>query len=87
MSDVLRLKSSITSRSVDGEVVAVDMEGGVYLAVNPTGALLWPLLEAGATEPALIAQLLESFDVDAPRAEAEVAGWLAWLNEHALLER
>ena len=39
---VLRLRpEAVHFREVDGEIVAVDVAGGEYVAVNRSGSMLW----------------------------------------------
>ncbi|HYN96791.1 MAG TPA: PqqD family protein [Pilimelia sp.] len=72
-------------RLVDGEIIALDLASEEYLAVNRTGAALWPLLAAGATEDDLTDQLVRVFDVPAPAASADVATFVAGLRTRGLL--
>ena len=73
-------------REVEGEVVALDVRTSQYLAVNRTGAVLWPLLAAGTDREALVAAVLGEFEVDAATAERDVDAFLARLGEQDLLE-
>jgi len=72
-------------REVGGEVVALDLASSRYLAVNESGAALWPLLAQGSTRPALAAHLQATFGVDAERATADVDAFLADLAARGLL--
>ena len=38
----------------DGEAAVIDLRSGSYFSLNPTGALLWPLLVEGTTTAALV---------------------------------
>lgn len=88
MSDVVRLrKDKLEWREVEGEVVALDGTASEYLAVNRSGAELWPLLAEGATRVQLAARLSEAFGLDADRAAEDVEAFLAALDERGLLER
>ena len=84
---MLRLRQQgLEWRQVDDEVVALDLDTARYLATNRTGALLWDQLAAGATREALIARLMESWDLDEARAAADVDAFLAMLSDRGLLE-
>ena len=74
-------------REVEGEIVAVDLRRSVYLAVNPTGAMLWGDLVHGSTRQALIGRLLERCEIDRGRAEHDVGAFLDALREQDLLEQ
>jgi hypothetical protein len=74
-------------RLLEGEVLAIDLANSRYLAVNPSGALLWPLLADGATEEELSKALGEHFGLEPQRAKADVEGFLRWLDSQSLLLR
>lgn len=85
---VLKLRAeAVDWREVEGQVVALDRAGSVYLAVNGTGAALWPAIVEGATRNQLVGLLLETFDVDAARAAVDVDAFLADLSRRNLFER
>jgi Coenzyme PQQ synthesis protein D (PqqD) len=73
-------------REVEGEVVALDVRASQYLAVNRTGAVLWPLLVAGTDREALVAAVLAEFEVDSATAQRDVDAFVAALREQDLLE-
>lgn len=85
---VLKLRAdAVDWREVEGQVVALDRAGSVYLAINQSGAALWPAIVQGATRARLVQILLDTFDVDPARAAADVDTFVAGLSERHLLER
>ena len=60
-------------RETGSEIVVLDLRGSVYFGLNPTAARLWKMLAAGATRGALVARLVDEQQVDAGRAEDDVA--------------
>ena len=84
---VLRLRATgLTWLETDGELVALDEQAATYLSGNPAAALLWPELAAGATKDDLVEALLDAFEVDRPRAEADVEAFVADLQARNLLQ-
>jgi len=79
------LADGVEWRTVDGEIVALDIKKGIYFALNRTGALLWESLSAGTTEPALASQLVERFDLDPTAAQGDLDEFLAGLRTNGLL--
>lgn len=78
--------AAVEWRRVDDEIVALHLETSMYLAINASGRLLWERLAAGgATRADLIAHLRAEFDLDEPRATADVDAFLAGLREQDLL--
>jgi hypothetical protein len=82
-----RLKNEFLEwREVEGEIVAMDLRRSTYLAVNRTGAVLWPLLARGTTAEELAEAVTEAFEVERDVAERDVDAFLLMLREHDLLE-
>jgi hypothetical protein len=73
-------------REVEGEVVALDLRNNTYVAINRTGAAIWPALVSGADREELVRRITETFDVPEERAAADLDAFLAELAEHDLLE-
>ena len=87
MSELLQLRSEgLEWRAIDGEVVALDTRASTYMAINDSGAVIWPALAAGATRSELIAKLSEHFDVDGAVAADDVDAFVTALREQGLLE-
>lgn len=82
----LRLRPGVEWQQVDDEVVALDLASSAYLAVNDTGALLWPLVAAGTTEGQLVDALTARFTVDVERARADVGAFVARLRSMSLVD-
>lgn len=83
----LRLRpDALDWREVEGEIVALDVRASTYLAVNTTGATMWPSLIEGATRDELVGQLQGRFDLEQSRAEADVDAFLKTLRGRDLLE-
>jgi hypothetical protein len=84
----LRLRPGrVDWRRIEDEIVVLDLERNEYIAVNPSGALLWPLLAGGSDAAQLAVALQDAFAVDEPTARRDVAAFLASLDEQGLLER
>lgn len=66
--------------------MALDLRSKTYLAVNSTGAALWPALVSGADREELLARLLEGFSVSRKQAAADLDAFLAELAAQDLLE-
>jgi hypothetical protein len=72
-------------REIDDEIVALDAQGAVYLAVRGSGALLWRLLANSTTRDGLVEVLVERYEVDASRAGDDVDAFLSTLSQRGLL--
>ena len=83
---VLRLKPGLEWQHVDDEVVVLDLSSSAYLAVNGTGAALWPLVAAGTTERQLVEELTARFPIGVAQAHTDVIQFTTQLRDLALLE-
>jgi hypothetical protein len=73
-------------RTVEGEIVALDIRTSTYLAINRSGARLWPMIVQGTDRETLVNRLVTDYDVDTARATADVGAFLDLLGERGLLE-
>jgi Coenzyme PQQ synthesis protein D (PqqD) len=73
-------------RSIDDEVIAIDLVDSRYLATNAAGAKLWALLAEGTDIDALVEALVSGFGLPVTRARDDVAAFLRSLEERSLLE-
>jgi hypothetical protein len=88
MSRHLRIRPGVLEwRELEQEVVAVDTRRSVYMAVNRSGAVLWPALLEGTTHDELVDRLVESYGLNRDTAERDVATFLRSLDEQDLLDR
>jgi Coenzyme PQQ synthesis protein D (PqqD) len=86
VSGRMRLRDdALEWRAVQGEVVAVDLRRAAYLAVNQSGATLWPLLAEGVERADLVRALADKFSLGEQDAEADVDAFLSVLREHDLI--
>ncbi|MGP0036368.1 MAG: PqqD family protein [Solirubrobacteraceae bacterium] len=72
-------------REIADEIVALDGQGGEYLAVRGSGAILWRLLAQSTTRVGLVQALVETYGIDATLAGDDVNEFLATLHERGLL--
>ena len=73
-------------RTVDDELIAIDVRESTYLSANDSGLLMWNALAAGTTKDALTASLVAEYGIDTETASADVDAFLAHLKERGLLD-
>ena len=66
--------------------MALDLRTQMYLAVNRTGAAVWPALAAGAERSELVDLIIGRFDVSRETASADIDAFLDDLADRDLLE-
>ncbi len=81
---------SRADRAVHGELpeetVLLDLEDGVAVRLNPSGAWLWEKLETPASVGDLAAALSAQFGIEEGRALTDVVAFAADLSGRSLLE-
>jgi hypothetical protein len=66
-------------------VIAVHLRNSRYLTVNPSAALLWPLLYRGTTVAELAGALIDRWGLEEHRAWADADGLVTCLRRAGLL--
>jgi Ca2+-binding RTX toxin-like protein len=80
MAERLRVRAdALEWRTVEGEIVALDLRRSLYLAINPSGAAIWPALVEGASRDELVERLCAECEVNRQTAESDVDGFLSEL--------
>lgn len=77
--------TGLSWRSVEDEVLALDVQSSEYLGVNRTGALLWRELADGASRAGLVERLVAETGIDAQRAGNDVDVFLDQLRARGLV--
>ena len=80
----LRRHPNLAWQKIGAEAVVMNLPEGPVLGLNPTGALLWSLLEE-RDEDGLVQALVERFATDEPQAREDVRGFLSMLCERGLV--
>lgn len=85
----MKLKDGFLLRQVAGQTVVLPVSGDLNLnmmiTLNDTGAFLWERLQSEIDEVALVAALLEEYDVDEATAKNSVAAFVKKLNDNGFL--
>jgi hypothetical protein len=74
------------ARSVDDELIILDVRSGRYFGLNDVGALIWGLLDGDHDRDALLAAVTTEFDVDEATAGDDLDALLAQLRDAGLVE-
>ena len=76
----------VVARELDGDMVLLDIESGLYFSLNKVGARLWSHLLDGATLATARDGMLNEFDVEAAVLEADILGLVNQLQDAKLIE-
>lgn len=84
---MLRLRSEgLTWQQVDDELVVLDLDGSIYMSVNPEGTLLWHRLVEGAEIEELVVILRDTYAIDEPTARRDASSFVDELHARGLLD-
>lgn len=72
-------------RTVDDQIVVLDLRRSRYLSVNGTGAELWRRLADGCTVDTLVDVLVDEYERPHAAAAVDVDAFLDGLRHHDLL--
>jgi hypothetical protein len=76
---------AVVQETIDGEVVAVDLERGYYFSLRGVAADIWAVIVAGGTLPEVVAHLSGRYDGEPREVEAAVAAFVDQLQHDALI--
>jgi hypothetical protein len=77
----------ITHERLDDEVMAIDLETGVYYALDDVAADAWTLLAGGTDLERAAARLAERYGVDLERVHGDLLRYVSELERDRLLVR
>ena len=80
----LRRHPDVAWQTIGDEAVVMSLAEGRVLGLNPTGALVWSLVEE-RDEEGLVAAVVDRFLVRTDSAREDVRGFLSLLRERGLL--
>lgn len=77
---------TVLHRSLEDEVVLLDLGAGKYFSLDSVGAAAWDLMASGKTMGELIATLLGQFEVDEATLRADLQHLVSQLVERRLID-
>lgn len=80
-----RVSDRVLSRVLDGEAVLLDLAAGSYLGLDEVGTAIWSGLEEGLPAGAILARILERYDVAEAVARDDLARLLGELEARGLI--
>jgi hypothetical protein len=71
---------------LDGEMVILNLDSGIYFGLNPVGATIWNYIQSERSLDEIIGYLLAEYKVDRARCEAEVRSLLQRMISQGLID-
>jgi hypothetical protein len=86
-NDRLRVRENVFAREFDGEIVLLDLGGGVYYGLDAIATEVWKGIASGRTLKDIVPALVASYEVDEHRLMNDLVGLASeWLDKK-LVER
>ncbi|HYH37821.1 MAG TPA: PqqD family peptide modification chaperone [Azospirillum sp.] len=82
----LKRADDVLATEVDGEMVMMDIEKGVYFGLDAVGTDIWKRLEAPVTAAELAEGLSLDYDADPATIERDVLALLTAMADQGLVE-
>lgn len=82
----LKIPDQVVTRQVGDETVLLNLESGIYFGLDPVGSRFLELLEAESALTAVIARILEEFEVSEAQLEADLLRLVDEMLASGLLE-
>jgi Coenzyme PQQ synthesis protein D (PqqD) len=79
-------RSDLSYRTIDGQTVILDREGGWLHQLNPTASFIWDCCDGTSKISEIIDRLVDAYEVDSITARKDVGQVLAQLRSSKLLE-
>ncbi len=75
----------VVHETVDGESMIIDGDTGAYYSLRGTAAVVWSLIEEGASRDRMVSALAERFDGEPGTIMAETCRFLQELHDNGLI--
>ncbi len=79
-------RPTVTSATLEDEVVLLDMQSGIYFGLDSVGAHIWQLVERGTTAEEIARAITARYDVDPAQARSDVEEFLRALQRQRLID-
>jgi hypothetical protein len=77
---------SVVSAELDDERILLHVETGVYFGLDALGNRIWELILAGTDYTGILETLLDEYDVERARLDADLSSFLGLLAEKGLID-
>ncbi len=81
----IKRNSSLVSSWLDNELVMMDADEGRYFSLNPTTSRIWEMLAEPTPVSHICDQLMDVYDVDRERCEAQVLKVVSDMHHQGLV--
>ena len=77
--------NKIVWRNIDGDVVILNLDSGVYYNLNKTGSLIWCLLDKQRSTEEIIERICERYRIAPEKASRDILAVIEDLKKESLI--
>ena len=85
MTSRFKLAENVVSKSVDNELIVLNLEDGTYFMLNPTGAFIWQKFSEGFTIGEVAERIMSKYDVSLDVAKQDTISLTKSFTDNRLL--
>jgi len=86
LQSTVRVSQDQVSCDLNGEAAILNLKTGTYYGLDPVGATIWKLMEQPCTVESIREAMLQKYEVDEERCQADLLELLAKLSAEGLIE-
>lgn len=72
-------------RSIEGEIVVLNLDTGYYYSLNPVGSLIWQLLSDNKDTSKIIEKISQDYNIALARAKKDLNELISDLKKEKLI--
>jgi hypothetical protein len=80
-----RICQDVLWNKVEGDVVILNLESGIYFSLSGVGSRFWELIAEGASRKEAVQRLTAEYKVEAPQLESDLEALLRDLSTEGLV--
>lgn len=82
---IIKRRHDLDCTDLDGEVVMMDLDEGLYFSLNSVASDIWSMIETDTSVSKVITNLLSQYDIDEKTCHLNVIDFLGKLNDCNLI--
>ena len=85
LQDSIQISEDAIFRELDGEVVILNLDTGIYFGLNPTGTRIWNLIAQHGSLQKVLETMTEEYEVPPASLENDILQLVGQLAEKGLV--
>lgn len=86
LTSCVRIRDDVLSRDLQGELVILDLNTGLYFGLDPVGTRIWQLIEAHQSLQKVLDAMIEEYEVGQAQCAEDLLSFVTKTLEKRLVE-